>query len=134
MSNLFSYELKTNKSDELINISSYVVKAVNESKVKEGIAIIFNPHTTAAITINENADPDVQRDIVYGMNKVFPDDVNFKHFEGNSSSHLKTSTFGSSETIIISNGELLLGTWQGIYFCEFDGPRSRKFHVKIMEG
>lgn len=134
MSNLFSYELKTNKSNELINISSYVAKAVNESKVKEGIAIVFNPHTTAAITINENADPDVQRDIVYGMNKVFPDDINFKHFEGNSSSHLKTSTFGASETIIISNGKLLIGTWQGIYFCEFDGPRSRKFHVKIMEG
>lgn len=134
MGNLFSFEIKTNKSDELINITSYVIKAVKESNIESGIAVVFNPHTTAAITINENADPDVQKDIVYGVNKIFPQDKNFKHFEENSPSHLKASTFGASETIIISDGKLLLGTWQGSYFCEFDGPRNRKFFVKVIEG
>lgn len=92
----------------------------------------FCPHTTAGITINENADPDVVKDMLYGLEKAYPDRKEFQHFEGNSSAHLKATAVGSSVTVIIENGKLLLGTWQGIYFCEFDGPRTRKFYVKIL--
>jgi secondary thiamine-phosphate synthase enzyme len=95
---------------------------------------IYTPHTTAAITINENADPDVQSDIVKGINKIVPESLSYDHAEGNSPAHIKSSLFGCSETIFIENGKLILGTWQGIYFCEFDGPRTRKVHIKIVEG
>jgi secondary thiamine-phosphate synthase enzyme len=106
--------------------------ALSASGVKSGIAVIFCPHTTAGITINENADPDVVRDFLIGMNKAFPDRAEFRHAEGNSHAHLKSSCVGASETVIVENGKLLLGTWQGIYFCEFDGPRTRSFYVKII--
>jgi secondary thiamine-phosphate synthase enzyme len=105
---------------------------VAESGVENGICVVFCPHTTAGITINENADPDVVHDILYGLDKAFPDRREFRHFEGNSSAHLKASCMGSSVTVIVEKGKLVLGTWQGIYFCEFDGPRTRNFYVKVM--
>ncbi len=116
----------------LVNITRQVAQAVKESGVQDGIAVVFCPHTTAAITINENADPDVVHDLVLGLNAAFPDRVDFRHGEGNSAAHLKSSCVGASETIIIQDGRMVLGTWQGVYFCEFDGPRHRQFFVKVV--
>ena len=130
---LFDFKLST-PSQGLIDITGEVQAAVTESGVNEGFCIVFCPHTTAGVTINENADPDVKSDFVMGLDKAFPDLEGFDHAEGNSDAHIKSSTVGASETIIISGGRLLLGTWQGIYFCEFDGPRNRKFYVKVMGG
>lgn len=130
---LFEFELST-PSQGLIDVTREVREAISESGVNEGICVVFCPHTTAAITINENADPDVKTDFVLGMDKTFPDLSSFRHSEGNSDAHLKSSSVGASETVIITNGRPLLGTWQGIYFCEFDGPRHRKFYVKVMKG
>ncbi len=129
--NLYHFTLSTSK-ENMFNITGMVNDALNASGVKSGIAVVFCPHTTAGITINENADPDVVRDFLIGMDKAFPDRSEFRHSEGNSYAHLKSSCVGASETIIIENGRLLLGTWQGIYFCEFDGPRTRSFYVKII--
>ncbi|MCY6372604.1 secondary thiamine-phosphate synthase enzyme YjbQ [Clostridium ganghwense] len=134
MSNTFKYEIETTKEEQFINISYLVEKSVIGSGVKDGIAVIFCPHTTSGITINENADPDVTRDIIVTLDKLIPAKSNYKHFEGNSHAHLKASYMGSSATVIIENGSLLTGTWQGIYFCEFDGPRNRKVYIKIIEG
>lgn len=130
---LFQFDLST-PSQGLTDITREVREAITESGVNEGICIVFCPHTTAAITINENADPDVKTDFVLGMDNTFPDLNTFRHAEGNSDAHLKSSSVGASETVIITGGKLLLGTWQGIYFCEFDGPRHRKFYVKVMKG
>lgn len=130
---LFEFELST-PNQGLIDVTREVREAITESGVNEGICIVFCPHTTAAITINENADPDVKSDFVLGMDKTFPDLSSFRHSEGNSDAHLKSSSVGASETVIITNGRPLLGTWQGIYFCEFDGPRRRKFYVKVIKG
>ena len=127
----YEYSLSTAK-ENFYNITQQVQKSVTESEIKNGVAIVFCPHTTAGITINENADPDVVHDMLLGLAKAYPEQREFRHDEGNSTSHLKASTIGSSVTIIISDGKLMLGTWQGIYFCEFDPPRSRKFYVKIM--
>lgn len=129
---LFEYSLKTDR-EKLYNITSAVQDAVSKSKVQNGFCIVYCPHTTAGITINENADPDVIHDILLGLNKAFPDRKEFRHMEGNSTAHLKASCVGTSQTIIIKNGRLLLGTWQGIFFCEFDGPRTRKYYVQIYE-
>ncbi len=128
---LFEYSIKTDK-ENLYNITSRVREAVAQSKVADGICLVFCPHTTAGITINENADPDVVTDMLIGLGKAFPDRNEFCHAEGNSSAHLKATCVGASETVIVRDGQLLLGTWQGIYFCEFDGPRTRKFYVKVM--
>ena len=116
------------------DITAQVVGAVRESGVREGLCCVYCPHTTAAITINENADPDVQRDLKFALADAFGDRdrAEFRHAEGNSHAHLKSSIIGASETIPIHNGALTLGTWQGIYFCEFDGPRHRRFHVQIV--
>jgi len=130
---IFKYNIKTNTRNELIEITDIVQKAVTESRINEGMCYIFAPHTTVGITINENADPSVKRDILYFMNKLIPNNENFQHMEGNSDTHLKSSIFGCSENIIVEDGRLLLGTWQGIYFCEFDGPRNRKVYIKITE-
>ncbi|PIV19315.1 MAG: hypothetical protein COS41_01370 [Elusimicrobia bacterium CG03_land_8_20_14_0_80_50_18] len=127
-------EVKTHKRTELIDITEHVASVVRSSAVKEGTVFVFVPHTTAGLTINENADPDVKRDILAEMNKVIPFDDDYRHGEGNSAAHIKSSLFGPGLTVIISGGELLLGTWQSIYFCEFDGPRNRRLHVKIQEG
>ena len=133
MQRLFDYSIATN-NEGFYNITQQVREAVAKSGVSGGIAIVFCPHTTAGITINENADPDVTRDMVLGLVKAFPDSPDFRHSEGNSAAHLKASAVGSSVTVIIENGRLVLGTWQGIYFCEFDPPRMRKYYVKVMEG
>ena len=130
---LKKYSIRTDR-EGLYNITSYVRQTLNESGVESGIALIFCPHTTAAITINENADPDVQTDLLFALDKTYPDRPQFKHMEGNSAAHLRSSCVGASETVIIEDGTLLLGTWQGIYFAEFDGPRTRNFYVKIVKG
>ena len=128
---LKNFTISTEK-ENFYNITGRVRDAVTESGVKSGICVVYCPHTTAGITINENADPDVVHDVLLGLGKAFPDRAEFLHMEGNSAAHLKSSCIGSSVTIIIENGRLLLGTWQGIYFCEFDGPRSRQFYVKVI--
>ena len=129
----FEYAL-SNLQETFYNITSQVREAVAKSGVTDGIAVVYCPHTTAGITINENADPDVVHDLLIGLRKAFPDRAEFLHGEGNSAAHLKASVMGSSTTVFIENGKLLLGTWQGIYFCEFDPPRNRKFYVKVLEG
>ena len=131
MNLLYEYTLSTQR-ENFHNITQKVREAVTQSGVKSGIAVVFCPHTTAGITINENADPDVVHDLLVGLNKAYPDRAEFRHGEGNSTAHLKASTMGSSVTVIVENGKLLLGTWQGIYFCEFDPPRNRKFYVKVV--
>ncbi len=130
---LKEYSLSTKKNQELVDITPLIKKALIESKINKGLLTVFCPHTTAAITINENADPDVKSDIIYELDKIIPKIDNYKHSEGNSAAHIKSSLLGPSETIIIENGQLVLGTWQGILFCEFDGPRNRKFFVKLCE-
>ena len=128
---LFEYAIST-QQENLHDITPQVRSAVAKSGVASGIAVIYCPHTTAGITINENADPDVVHDLLLGLNKAFPDRTEFMHNEGNSTAHLKASVVGSSSTVIIENGKLVLGTWQSIYFCEFDPPRSRKYFVKVV--
>ena len=125
------YTIKTKKAQEFVDITDVVRGAVFESGVKNGTVIVFVPHTTAGITINENADPNVVRDILWALNKAFPEKNGYLHAEGNSHAHIKASLMGSSCNIIIKNGKLKLGIWQGIYLCEFDGPRYRKVYVKI---
>jgi secondary thiamine-phosphate synthase enzyme len=124
--------IKTNTRTQILDITTQVQKVVGESGIAEGLCCVFVPHTTAGVTINENADPSVKQDIVMELNKVIPFDDNYSHLEGNSAAHIKASIIGSSVNIPIKNNNLLLGTWQGICFCEFDGPRTRKFYVKIM--
>lgn len=124
--------IKSYKQTEMIDITRDVCNAICEYDVTDGLAIIFTPHTTAAITINENADPDVCLDMVMETNKLVPMQDGYRHLEGNSAAHLKSSLFGASETLIINNGEAVLGTWQGIYFCEFDGPRQRQVQINVV--
>ena len=128
---IIEYNLPTPK-ENFYNITTQVCEAIAKSNVKDGIAVIFCPHTTAGITINENADPDVVYDMLLGLEKAFPDRREFRHGEGNSAAHLKASAVGSGVTVIIREGKPLLGMWQGIYFCEFDPPRNRKFYIKIV--
>lgn len=127
------YRIKTTKAQEFINITNIIEEEVRNNGVEEGIVVAFVPHTTAGITINENADPDVVFDIISEFNNVFPESKKHRHIEGNSHAHIKASLLGSSVTIIIENGELKLGTWQGAYFCEFDGPRNRSIYIKIIK-
>lgn len=124
------YLLKTKQRQEFIDITALVRETVKKNNVKDGIVVVFVPHTTAGVTINENADPDVVKDILSGLNKAFPEQNGYLHFEGNSHAHIKASLVGSSCNVIIENRELKLGTWQSIYFCEFDGPRNRKVYIK----
>ncbi|MCK4641220.1 MAG: secondary thiamine-phosphate synthase enzyme YjbQ [Candidatus Marinimicrobia bacterium] len=116
---------------EMLDITSQIRSAVSKSGTQEGVCTVYCPHTTAAITINENADPDVTADILMKLNKMIPPHKNYRHLEGNSDAHIKSSLIGNSAQIIVSEGCLQLGTWQGIYFCEFDGPRSRHVWVSI---
>jgi secondary thiamine-phosphate synthase enzyme len=109
-------------------------KVVAESGVKSGLCTVYVPHTTAAVTINENADPDVKTDILKELNKIVPFNDNYSHLEGNAAAHIKSSLVGASETVVVEEGSLVLGTWQGICLCEFDGPRSRKVLVKVISG
>ena len=124
--------IKTNNRIDLIDITDKVRAVASKSKVKDGICFIFCPHTTAGLTINENADPQVKRDIINTLNKLVPENAGYAHSEGNADSHIKSSLFGSSLAIFIEDGQLALGTWQGIYFCESDGPRSRETWIKIV--
>jgi len=123
--------VRTSKHEQLINITSEIRNFVKDLNVSEGKITIFIPHTTAAVTINENADPDVQHDIIIALNRISPDLKEFRHMEGNSDAHTKSSIIGCSQDVIIHDGELLLGTWQGVYFCEFDGPRTRTAILRL---
>ena len=118
--------------DGFLDITPQVREAVEKSGVTDGIVVVFCPHTTAGIMISENASPDVTSDVLFGMSKAFPDRPEFWHAEGNSAAHLKASLTGSSVTIIVNKGALALGTWQGVYFCEYDGPRNRKIFIKVI--
>ena len=124
--------LETHSRVEMIDITAAVQKTVREEKIEEGICLVYTPHTTAAVTINENADPDVPRDILAALDRAVPFSANYRHAEGNSAAHVKSSLVGASEMVIIENGRLVLGTWQSIFFCEFDGPRTRKVFVSII--
>ena len=124
--------VNTTKHTEMVDITEMIQKAVKESGIRDGICTVFIPHTTAAVTINENADPDVVRDFTAEINKIVPWEDDYRHMEGNSAAHLKASMIGFSEQIIVDDGRLVLGTWQGIWFCEFDGPRRRSVYVKLM--
>jgi secondary thiamine-phosphate synthase enzyme len=126
------FTLSTSSRNQLIDITEIASSYVRRTGVKSGICLIYTPHTTAAITVNENADPSVRSDIIRKLADLFPQNDNYDHSEGNSDAHLKSSVLGCSQTLVIENGSLLLGTWQGIYFCEFDGKRSRKFYVKVI--
>lgn len=127
-----SFSIPTSQRNQMVNITSRVQSAVTESGIKNGDVIVFCPHTTAAITINENADADVASDIILTLNELFPPDrPGYKHCEGNSDAHCKSSVIGCSKQVLIKNAVLLLGTWQGIFFCEFDGPRTRKVILQI---
>jgi secondary thiamine-phosphate synthase enzyme len=127
-------EVRTGSKTELIDLTDRVQQVVTESGVAEGLCHVFVPHTTAGVTINENADPSVTADILMVLNKIISDRESYRHGEGNSPAHIKASLMGPQLTVLVSRGRLLLGTWQGIYFCEFDGPRHRKVHVKVTEG
>jgi secondary thiamine-phosphate synthase enzyme len=130
---LFTEKLPTRARNEILDITPRVAELVQKSGIMDGLCVVFVPHTTAAVSINENADPDVKRDVTAKLSTLIPEKESFyQHSEGNSDSHLKTILTGPSVTIIIDKGKLLLGTWQGIYFCEFDGPRTRNYHVKIL--
>ena len=117
----------------IIDITQEVQAVVDESSIKNGVCYIFIPHTTAAVTINEHADPDVKYDILMEINKIIPFKDSYKHMEGNSAAHIKASLFGNSEIVYVQNGKLQLGTWQGIFFCEFDGPRTRQVWVNLLK-
>ncbi|SDM47439.1 secondary thiamine-phosphate synthase enzyme YjbQ [Sediminibacillus halophilus] len=130
-----TFQVKTSKHSQMIDITNELETWIREENVDEGILVVSSMHTTAGITVNENADPDVKTDFLMRLDEVFPwEHPKDKHAEGNTASHLKTSTVGHAQTLIISNGKLELGIWQGVYFCEFDGPRSRKYIGKIVRG
>jgi secondary thiamine-phosphate synthase enzyme len=131
---LETISVKTNDRNELIDITSEVRKFIKANDLKSGIVTIYVSHTTAGVTINENADPDVARDIIDKLRRLIPQRDGYHHAEGNSDAHIKSSFMGSSVQVIVENGELLLGTWQGIYFCEFDGPRNRRIIIKAISG
>ncbi|PQP34428.1 hypothetical protein C6A37_07845 [Desulfobacteraceae bacterium SEEP-SAG9] len=126
------HKVKTRSQTELIDITSEIQELVRISGIDNGICMLFVPHTTAAVTINESADPSVKADILMVLNTVIPWKAEYRHLEGNSPAHVKSSIIGPSELLAIENGRLVLGTWQGIFFCEFDGPRTRKIHVKFI--
>ena len=123
--------VRTSSRNEFLDLTQEIQAAVLESGVREGLCHLFVPHTTAALTINENADPSVKSDILMVLNKVISDQERYRHLEGNSPAHIKASLLGPQLTLMVSSGRLVLGTWQGIYFCEFDGPRSRRLHLKV---
>jgi secondary thiamine-phosphate synthase enzyme len=125
--------VSTSKKEEFIDITDRVRAAVREGGLRDGAVLVYVPHTTAGVTINENADPSVVHDMLLALSKAFPDRAEFRHGEGNSTGHVKSSVIGCSEQVIVADGQLVLGTWQGIYFCEFDGPRSRSCYIKAMQ-
>lgn len=129
------HKIQTQKPQQMIKVTDEIRADIKESGVKEGIVVVFSPHTTAGFTINENADPDVVHDMLYGFEKSFPTaDRAYLHAEGNSHAHIKTTVFGQSQTLILHEGDIIFGIWQDLYFCDFDGPRNRTYYVKIIEG
>jgi secondary thiamine-phosphate synthase enzyme len=131
---LRTLEVRTGAKTEFVDLTSRIQEVVRESGVAEGLCHVFAPHTTAGVTINENADPSVKADILMVLNKLISDREPYRHAEGNSPAHIKASLLGPQLTVLVSGGRLLLGTWQGIFFGEFDGPRSRRVHVKVSPG
>jgi len=129
-----TFQVRTSAQTEFIDITRPVREAIKKAGVEDGICFIFIPHTTAAVTINENADPSVVQDIIMELNKIVPSKDQYHHLEGNSPAHIKASMLGCSQMVFVESGKLVLGTWQGIFFCEFDGPRNRKVHVKAISG
>ena len=130
---IYEIKLQTKRRDEMLDITEQVEKILVLENIQDGLIVVYSPHTTAGITINENADPDVQKDILRRFDEIYPrDDDKDRHVEGNSAAHLKASTVGASQTVIIHKVKLLLGRWQGIYFCEFDGPRTRSCFLKTI--
>ncbi|TMV50728.1 YjbQ family protein [Paenibacillus mesophilus] len=132
---MHTFSLITRQRDQMIDITQQVAELVLQESFQEGIAVVYCPHTTAGIAINENADPDVKHDVLMRLDEIYPwNHPKYRHAEGNTASHLKAITTGTSQTVIVHNGRLVLGRWQGIYFCEFDGPRQRTFYVKLLNG
>ena len=128
-----TFQIQTRHRTEFVEITDQVRQAVGNAAVRQGICIVYCPHTTAAITVNENADPDVVHDMLLWLNRTIPQQqTDFRHGEGNSDAHIKSSLVGASATLLIENGDLVLGRWQGIYFCEFDGPRTRGVKVQCL--
>jgi len=127
-----TFQVRTSARTEFVDITHFVQEAVKKTGVEDGVCILFIPHTTAGVTINENADPSVTKDILMELGKIVPFEDRYQHTEGNSAAHIKASLMGCSQTVLVESGKLVLGTWQGIFFCEFDGPRSRKVHVKVI--
>jgi secondary thiamine-phosphate synthase enzyme len=128
-----TFQVRSTRKTEMIDVTRSVQEAVKRRGVLEGVCIVFVPHTTAAVTINENADPAVPQDIVTTLNKIISSEEQYLHGEGNSPAHIKASLLGFSQTVFVESGKLVLGTWQGIFFCEFDGPRTRKIHIKVIQ-
>jgi secondary thiamine-phosphate synthase enzyme len=128
-----TFQVRTSAQTEFVDITRSVQEAVRKIGAEDGVCIVFVPHTTAAVTINENADPSVLHDIIMELNKIVPFKDSYRHMEGNAPAHIKASLVGCSEIIMVASGKLVLGTWQGVFFCEFDGPRSRKVHVTVMK-
>jgi secondary thiamine-phosphate synthase enzyme len=123
--------VKTNKRIDMVDVTSSVQEEVSRSGISDGVCMVYVPHTTAAVTINEGVDPSVCQDILTKLTEMVPPDAGYRHMEGNSDSHIKTSLVGNSVSVFVENGQLVLGTWQKIFFCEFDGPRSRKAYIKV---
>ena len=131
---LITERVKTKQRSEIVDVTDAVRRLVKQHNVRDGMVICYVPHTTAAVTINENADPDVKSDLLAKLGALIPKtETYYDHNEGNSDAHVKTALVGNSATVLIEHGQLVLGTWQGVYFCEFDGPRSRQFHVKLLD-
>ncbi len=130
---MITLNINSNKKVEMIDVTGIIKDKLREAKVENGLLLINVPHTTAAVTINESADPDVRRDMINKINELVPFNDAYKHIEGNSAAHIKSTLYGSSECLMIEKSDLKLGTWQAIYFCEFDGPRQRKMNLKIIE-
>jgi len=128
---ILNYDIKTSQNQQFIDVTDKIKQAIKISRLTTGRVTLFCPHTTAGLTINENADPDVVSDMIRALDKVFPLIGDYNHYEGNSHAHLKSSFVGVDQTIIIDNGKPILGTWQSVYFCEFDGPRMRQLHITL---
>ncbi len=133
MGSMEKFAVSSSQQTQIIDITAQLQSIVSSNGIREGVCHVFIPHTTAGITINENADPDVKADILMEINKIVPFQDNYRHMEGNSAAHIKASLFGSSQVILIQNGRIQLGTWQGVFFCEFDGPRSRNVWVSLIK-
>ncbi len=131
---LQTFEVRTRSREELVSITSQVRDAISATSTPEGVAYVYCPHTTGAITIQESADPDVARDLDTTLSRLVPERGDYRHAEGNADAHVKSALVGSSQVLLVQGGRPLLGTWQGVFFCEFDGPRTRKVHVKVIAG